>query len=308
MVSFEIDGGEAAVRAFVENLQLFLTGGIAGRRGKPRVPSGIHDACAGFGGAQSGGGHQADTDRLSVGLERVEDLVADLLQALEASRARSGTGTRGRLRQRHAEYLGITDSVTDSSRSADNRGGHRLGCEATSPSAAISAVLAPAAMARPMAFSTATASAQGPGCSVTTVRRSQSRRRDSRYPCLQCRAPSHVSAHKGPAGVAQRRRRQHAQRAGQHGSFIRQDVAKHVFGHNDVEVGGPAEQVHRSRIDEQRLKLDVREFIRHHAIGTSRHSREVSSTLALSTEHSLPRRSAASLAATRTMRSILLRV
>ncbi len=47
MVSFEIAGGELAVKAFVEQLQVFLARGIARRRRKPRVPSLLNDACPG---------------------------------------------------------------------------------------------------------------------------------------------------------------------------------------------------------------------------------------------------------------------
>ncbi len=85
MVSFEIDGGQAAVRAFVEHLQLFSLaeslGGVESLVCHP--PSMTHapvseEALAEAGISQS-------LVRLSVGLEGTEDLVADVLAALDAA-------------------------------------------------------------------------------------------------------------------------------------------------------------------------------------------------------------------------------
>jgi len=87
MISFEIDGGEAAVRAFVDHLQHFSLaeslGGVESLVCHP--PSMTHapvseEALAEAGISQS-------LIRLSVGLEGSEDLVADVLAALDAARS-----------------------------------------------------------------------------------------------------------------------------------------------------------------------------------------------------------------------------
>jgi cystathionine gamma-synthase len=85
MVSFEIDGGESAVRAFIEHLEHFSLaeslGGVESLVCHP--PSMTHapvseEALATAGICQS-------LVRLSIGLEGGEDLVADVLSALEAA-------------------------------------------------------------------------------------------------------------------------------------------------------------------------------------------------------------------------------
>ena len=85
MVSFEIDGGESAVRAFIEHLEHFSLaeslGGVESLVCHP--PSMTHapvseEALATAGISQS-------LIRLSVGLEGGDDLVADILAALEAA-------------------------------------------------------------------------------------------------------------------------------------------------------------------------------------------------------------------------------
>jgi cystathionine gamma-synthase len=86
MISFEIDGGEAAVRAFIEALQHFSLaeslGGVESLVCHP--PTMTHapvseEALAEAGISQS-------LVRLSVGLEACEDLIADILAGLEAAR------------------------------------------------------------------------------------------------------------------------------------------------------------------------------------------------------------------------------
>jgi cystathionine gamma-synthase len=86
MVSFELDGGEEAVRAFVDNLRYFSLaeslGGVESLVCHP--PSMTHapvspEALAAAGISQS-------LIRLSVGLEASEDLVDDVLRALAAAR------------------------------------------------------------------------------------------------------------------------------------------------------------------------------------------------------------------------------
>ena len=54
-----------------------------------------------------------------------------------------------------------------------------------------------------------------------------------------------------------------------------------------VEVARPADQVHGGGVHQHVLQLHVRELAAHDALTTSRHRREVSSTLALSTEVTL---------------------
>ncbi|HEX5788793.1 MAG TPA: cystathionine gamma-synthase [Woeseiaceae bacterium] len=86
MVSFEIDGGEAAVRAFVESLQYFSLaeslGGVESLVCHP--PSMTHAPLSQA--ALTEAGISESLIRLSVGLEGTEDLVADVLRALEAAR------------------------------------------------------------------------------------------------------------------------------------------------------------------------------------------------------------------------------
>ena len=85
MVSFEIDGGEAAIRAFIDSLQYFSLaeslGGVESLVCHP--PSMTHAPVSEAALAAAGIGQ--NLIRLSVGLESTEDLVADLLEALEAA-------------------------------------------------------------------------------------------------------------------------------------------------------------------------------------------------------------------------------
>jgi cystathionine gamma-synthase len=85
MVSFEIAGGEAAVRAFVESLRYFSLaeslGGVESLVCHP--PSMTHAPVSAEALAEAGIGR--NLVRLSVGLESTDDLVADVLAALEAA-------------------------------------------------------------------------------------------------------------------------------------------------------------------------------------------------------------------------------
>jgi len=86
MVSFEIDGGEAAVRAFVENLEYFsLAESLGGVESLVCHPASMTHApvCEE---RKAAAGVTSTLIRLSVGLESAEDLVDDLLRALEAAR------------------------------------------------------------------------------------------------------------------------------------------------------------------------------------------------------------------------------
>jgi len=90
MISFEIDGGEAAVRAFVDGLRYFSLaeslGGVeslvchpASMTHAPVSPEALAEA-----------GISQSLVRLSIGLEAGEDLVDDILRALDAAKAATG--------------------------------------------------------------------------------------------------------------------------------------------------------------------------------------------------------------------------
>lgn len=86
MLSFELDGGEVAVKSFVETLELFSLaeslGGVESLVCHP--PTMTHAAVTPE--ALRNAGIRSNLVRLSVGLESAEDLVADVLNALEAAR------------------------------------------------------------------------------------------------------------------------------------------------------------------------------------------------------------------------------
>ncbi len=86
MVSFEIKGGEASVRTFVNNLKNFSLaeslGGVESLVCHP--PSMTHAPVCEEALAEAG--IRPNLVRLSVGLEGTEDLIDDILEALEAVR------------------------------------------------------------------------------------------------------------------------------------------------------------------------------------------------------------------------------
>lgn len=86
MISFEINGGEEAVRAFIEHLQYFSLaeslGGVESLVCHP--PSMTHAPVSEE--ALGEAGISQSLVRLSVGLEAVEDLVDDVLKALDAAK------------------------------------------------------------------------------------------------------------------------------------------------------------------------------------------------------------------------------
>lgn len=93
MVSFEIDGGEAAVRAFVERLQLFsLAESLGGVESLVCHPPSMTHAPVSEEALAKAGISQA-LIRLSVGLESTDDLLADVLAALEASQVEAKRST-----------------------------------------------------------------------------------------------------------------------------------------------------------------------------------------------------------------------
>lgn len=86
MVSFEIEGGEAAVRAFVENLTYFsLAESLGGVESLVCHPASMTHAPVSEE-RKAAAGITPTLIRLSVGLESAEDLVEDLLNALDAAR------------------------------------------------------------------------------------------------------------------------------------------------------------------------------------------------------------------------------
>jgi cystathionine gamma-synthase len=89
MISFEIDGGEAAVRSFIDHLQFFSLaeslGGVESLVCHP--PSMTHAPVCEE--ALKEAGISQNLIRLSIGLEAGEDLVADVLRALDAAKAAS---------------------------------------------------------------------------------------------------------------------------------------------------------------------------------------------------------------------------
>jgi len=87
MVSFEIEGGEAAVRAFVENLDYFsLAESLGGVESLVCHPASMTHAPVSEE-RKAAAGVTPALIRLSVGLELVDDLVADLRCALDAAKA-----------------------------------------------------------------------------------------------------------------------------------------------------------------------------------------------------------------------------
>lgn len=90
MISFEIDGGEQAVRAFVDELRYFSLaeslGGVESLVCHP--PSMTHAPVSPEALAEAG--IRQSLIRLSVGLEASEDLVDDVLRALQAARTATG--------------------------------------------------------------------------------------------------------------------------------------------------------------------------------------------------------------------------
>jgi cystathionine gamma-synthase len=86
MVSFEIEGGESAVRAFVENLRYFsLAESLGGVESLVCHPASMTHAPVSEE-RKAAAGVTPTLIRLSIGLESSEDLVEDILQALQAAR------------------------------------------------------------------------------------------------------------------------------------------------------------------------------------------------------------------------------
>ena len=85
MLSFEIKGGEAAVRAFLEHLRHFsLAESLGGVESLVSHPASMTHAPMSEE-ALANAGISQDLIRLSVGIESIQDLAADVLKALEAA-------------------------------------------------------------------------------------------------------------------------------------------------------------------------------------------------------------------------------
>ena len=90
MISFEIDGGEAAVRAFVDGLRYFsLAESLGGVESLVCHPASMTHAPVSAAALAEAGISQSLV-RLSIGLEAGEDLADDILRALAAARAATG--------------------------------------------------------------------------------------------------------------------------------------------------------------------------------------------------------------------------
>ena len=97
MISLEIAGGEAAVRAFVNKLQFFsLAESLGGVESLVCHPASMTHAPVSDEALAIAGIGQ-NLIRLSVGLETTEDLVADVLEALEAAHNAISSGRRDKL-------------------------------------------------------------------------------------------------------------------------------------------------------------------------------------------------------------------
>ena len=61
-------------------------------------------------------------------------------------------------------------------------------------------------------------------------------------------------------GLAERGRRQHAERAGEHGGDVGEHVAEQVVGHDHVELFRPAHELHAAGVGELMFERHVLEF------------------------------------------------
>jgi hypothetical protein len=63
--------------------------------------------------------------------------------------------------------------------------------------------------------------------------------------------------HARAAGLAERRAREQADRAGEHRRLVAEDVPEHVLGKDHLEVTRRRDELHRRVVDEHVLELDV---------------------------------------------------
>ena len=141
-------------------------------------------------------------------------------------------------------------------------------------------------------FDGARLASPGPANGAAAGRRSGCCRWDWRCPCPAISgAEPWIGSYRPRLPLAQRRRRQQAQRAGQHRGFVGEDVAEQVLGDQHVVVGAggsaaawPSNRPAGARVCTSGI-IGWRPTAR-----SRRHRREVSSTLALSIEVTLLRR------------------
>ena len=108
------------------------------------------------------------------------------------------------------------------------------------------------------------------GIAQRHAERSRSSRSDWRCPCRRCRAPSRAPARTWPGAcwvfgidLAERGRRQHAERAGEHRGHVGEHVAEQVVGDDHVKLLRPAHELHAAGVGKLMLKLHVLELARH---------------------------------------------
>ena len=83
ILGFGIKGGLEAGQKFIDSLEAGLAPGQRRRRQDPGHPPGDHDAPAALGEEQLATGVTPDFIRLSIGIEHVDDILADIDQALQ---------------------------------------------------------------------------------------------------------------------------------------------------------------------------------------------------------------------------------
>ena len=61
-----------------------------------------------------------------------------------------------------------------------------------------------------------------------------------------------------PGAIAKAGGRDHANRAGDHGGLVRQDIAEHILGDDYIELGGVLHDLHRAVVHEHLAVLHIR--------------------------------------------------
>ena len=85
LLTFGVHGGAEAGARFYDALQLGEAAGQSGRREIRRLPPGVDDASPDDAEQQRKAGITPETIRLSVGIEHIDDILADIDQALAAA-------------------------------------------------------------------------------------------------------------------------------------------------------------------------------------------------------------------------------
>ena len=84
LVGFEIGGGARPGARFIDALKMFYHVANIGDCAQPGDPSGLHDALAAVARGAARDRRHRGYVRLSVGIEHIDDILADLDQALAA--------------------------------------------------------------------------------------------------------------------------------------------------------------------------------------------------------------------------------